>query len=406
MNNDYDIIIVGAGPGGCSCAYNLSGKGLRIAIIDKAVFPREKICGGALSPDVINQLNWIDPQLALRFHRSVPKKKINSLRIFAPDYNYLDIYIPDYQKSPLYTIKRIDFDKFYFDQIKNLPDVHIFQDHKVEEVKNLENEVILNTNKKSFKAKIVVGADGANSIVKRKLSGNKINKKHFSASVRQYFEGVENLNENEYIELHFYKEILPCYFWIFPLPNNQANVGLGMLSSDISKKKINLKEKLTDIIQNHPNIKSRFGNATPLSSIQGFGLPLGSGKVSVSGHRYLLIGDAASIIDPLTGEGIGNAIRSGRFAADHLIKAFEQNRFDTDFNKLYDQKLYNNIWNELRISNYMQKMLRYPKIINFIIKKANKNKSIRNLLTSGNKDLHKIITKPSFYLKLIFPDLL
>ena len=93
--------------------------------------------------------------------------------------------------------------------------------------------------------------------------------------------------------------------------DGKANVGIGMLSSHISQKKINLKVVLQKLIETHPQLKDRFINAKALESIKGFGLPLGSKKRRLSGDRYVLTGDAASLIDPFSGEGIGNAIRSG-----------------------------------------------------------------------------------------------
>ncbi len=160
------------------------------------------------------------------------------------------------------------------------------------------------------------------------------------AGVRQYYEGVDNYQTSATIELHFQKELLPGYFWIFLLPNNQWNVGLGIPSDEVSVNKINLKQKLNSILEHHPVIKERFKNAKPLEDVQGFGLPLGSRKVTCSGTRLLLLGDAASLIDPFSGEGIANAIRSGRIAADHLTRVFQEQRFDADFNKSYHKEIY------------------------------------------------------------------
>jgi menaquinone-9 beta-reductase len=138
--------------------------------------------------------------------------------------------------------------------------------------------------------------------------------------------------------------------------------------------------------------------------VKGYGLPLGSKKRTCSGDRFLLLGDAAGLIDPFTGEGIGNAIRSGRIAAAHLIKAFEQNRFDARFNTLYDEEIYSKMWKELKISRSMQHLLHYPKLVNFVFHKALKNQSVRSLLTSmlSDVDIKKELVKPSFYIKLIF----
>ncbi|HBY67892.1 MAG TPA: geranylgeranyl reductase, partial [Flavobacteriaceae bacterium] len=119
-----------------------------------------------------------------------------------------------------------------------------------------------------------------------------------------------------------------------------------------------LKQKFTELIENHPNLKSRFKNAKPLETIKGFGLRLGSKKKQLSGDHFLLLGDAANLIDPFTGEGIGNAIRSGRIAAEHIKKAFKERRFDADFNKKYDTNIYQAMWNELRVSKSLQNLLK------------------------------------------------
>lgn len=400
---EYDVVIVGAGPAGCTCAYQLAGKGIKVAIVEKEIFPRDKTCGDALSTDVVNQLHRIDPALAQQFKERVEKRTSRGIRFFSPNNKRLDIGLSD-DLSSSFIAKRIDFDNFYFDQVRHRPGIDVYVDCKVEEIEALENEIIVTTQKKKFSAKVVVGADGAYSIVTKKLTDHKVEKDHYCAGLRQYYENVSGFHQDDFIELHFYEGILPGYFWIFPLPNNQANVGLAMLSSEVIKQKVNLKEKLSDIIQHHPAVAPRFKNAKPLESIKGFGLPLGSKKRICSGHRFLLLGDAAGLIDPFTGEGIGNAIRSGRIAAAHLIKAFEQHRFDAEFNTAYDEEIYGKMWKELRIGRSMQQLLRYPKLVNFVFNKAIKNQSVRSLLTSmlGDVDIKKELLKPSFYIKLIF----
>lgn len=403
---DFDLIIVGAGPAGFACAYQLRNQDLKIAVIDQAIFPRDKICGDALSADVVNQLYRMNPVLGIEFESFHDKIDSHGVRFVSPNHAILDINYqnPNHGKAAGYISKRVDFDYFLFEKLQGQPNIQLFQGEKVLDIKSNPEGIKLKTDRRELNAQMVVGADGAHSIVNKKLGSIKVEKDHYCAGIRQYYSDVKGFHVNQHIELHFYNELLPGYFWIFPLPNGGANVGLGMLSSEVSKKKIDLKIALSDLIQSKPHLKDRFKNSRALEKPQGFGLPIGSKKRLISGDRFLLLGDAASLIDPFTGEGIGNALRSGRIAADHLKKSFEYQLFNADFHKQYDQMIYHKMWNELRISRQLQKLLRYPKLFNFVVKKANKNSSVRTLLTSmlDNVDLKKELVKPGFYVKLLF----
>ncbi len=402
----FDVVIVGAGPAGCTAAWMLSGKGLRIALLDKDTFPREKICGDAFGADVTKQFHLIDEGLTEKLQQFTNKVPSNGVRFFSPNNKLMDVdfAVPKDKFGGGFVAKRLDFDNFYFSEIHTLPDVEIFQGQQVIEVVSSPNKILLKTATSSFEASVALGADGAHSVLNKRLTENKVEKNHYCAGLRQYYSNVKGFHPQNHIELHFYKELLPGYFWIFPLPGNNANVGLGMLSSEVSRKKINLKEKLTELLKNHPNLTERFKDATPLENIQGYGLPLGSVKRSISGTRFLLLGDAAGLIDPFTGEGIANAIRSGRVAAAHVLKCFEQNSFNAEFNLQYDKEIYYKMWTEFRFGHSMQKLFRHPRIINFVVKKANKNKSVQLMLSAmlNNFDMKKELVKPSFYFKLFF----
>ncbi|MEQ8517977.1 MAG: geranylgeranyl reductase family protein [Cytophagales bacterium] len=403
-DNVYDVIIIGAGPSGTIASMLLSGKGLRIALLEKSVFPRDKICGDALSADVVNQLYKIDEYLGENFVKNVKKQNSAGVTFIAPNKKKLEIPFlnPLTPNSGGFISKRLDFDNFLFEQAASKSDIEIHQNIRILEIADEKEFISVRCADQHFKSKIVLGADGANSVVRKYLSKNKIERKHHSAGVRQYYENVKGFNDGKHIELHFYKELLPGYFWIFPLTENKANVGLGILSSTVAEKKINLRSKLKEIIESDPELRNRFSEAKPLEKVQGFGLPIGSKKRVISGNRYLLLGDAAALIDPFTGEGIGNAIRSARIATWHVQNCFRENKFDAKFNLNYDREIYKRMWNELRLGRSLQMLLKYPGLFNFIVNRAEKNESVRTLITSmlDDIDLKKELIKPSFYFKL------
>jgi hypothetical protein len=255
-------------------------------------------------------------------------------------------------------------------------------------------------------SKLVIGAEGDRSVVAKKLAGIKKENDHYCAGIRAYYDGVEGMHPNNFIELHFLEDMLPGYFWIFPLPNGQANIGAGMLSSSVSKKKVNLKEDMLKAIANNPTIKHRFKNAKLIGDIQGWGLPLGSKKRNLSGDGFLLVGDAGSLIDPFTGEGIGNALYSGMMAADFIAEAVKQNRYDAVFLKAYDEAFYARQWDELKLSHTMQKLCKYPWLFNLVVNKAHKNKTLRETISCmfEDLDLRAKLRNPLFYFKLLLND--
>ncbi len=325
MSDQYDVLICGAGPAGCTAALALGRSGLRVGLIDKEASHVEKVCGDAIPAYVPKVLNTIEPSYSETFADLTPKMKVNTCRIVSPGRKVLDLQYPEYG----YICQRTIFDNFLLGLVEGLPDVTILRDTGIRDVVINKDEAILVSRNEVLKARLVIGCDGAHSIIRRKLTAEKINLHHCSSAVRAYFTNVRDIPESTF-ELHFLKEYLPGYFWIFPLPGNRANVGLGMPSDIIIRNKINLRNEMLRIIDS-TYIKQRFSDAEISGEIRGYLLPLGSHKVTISGNRFMLCGDAASLIDPATGAGIGQAMVSGRYAGWHALKCFEKNDFTSLF---------------------------------------------------------------------------
>ena len=405
MEKKFDVLIVGAGPAGTAAAISLGNKGVSVALLDKAEFPRDKTCGDALSVDVINQLEMLSPELIDNFNAFAEKTPSFGVQIFSPDGNHVDIpFIYQEKKRCGFICKRFHFDNLLVQHAKTYANVRVIEGCDVNYVENKDNKINVHTTHGHFTAKIGVGADGAHSIVEKNLVNLKLDKNHFSAGLRVYYEGVSQFHPENFIELHFFKGILPGYVWVFPLPDNKANVGIGMLSSVISKRKVNLKQVLTRVLESHPEFEERFKDATPLESMKGFGLPLGSKRRVLSGERFLLTGDAASLIDPFTGEGIGNAIRSGRVAASHILKSFQVNDFSQTFNMQYDTEIYRRMGKEFTLSRRLQQLCKYPSLFNYVVRKANANKHVHDLLVDALAHVEKknTLIHPGFYYRLMF----
>ena len=402
---ECDIAIIGAGPAGCSAAIKLAASGLNIVIVDKARFPRDKICGDALSVDVVNQLAMLSKELSCEFKNMAEKTASHGVTIYSPNGKSVSIPFLNNGKAKCgYIVMRQNFDYLLFKEVKKYPNVQIIENKAISEI-NLEGDkVIIQGDDLLLKSKLVIGADGAYSIVNKHLGKIRVDKKHYSAGLRIYYENLRQFHPNNYIELYFFKDILPGYLWVFPLSNNRANVGIGMLSASISAKRIHLRAKLEELLATHPALKDRFSNARALETIRGFGLPLGSKKRPISGERFLLTGDAAGLIDPFSGEGIANAIRSGRVAAEHATKCFITQDFSASFNASYDQEIYSRMWKEFKISRSLQNLCTYSWLFNFLVGKAAQSAYLKKLLTDALAEVNvkKVLTRPCFYIRLLF----
>ena len=405
-------IIIGAGPAGAGTSFFLSKYGIPHIVIEKETFPRDKVCGDACSGKTALVINRANPDwLAEILNNGNSFLPSWGITFVAPNGKKLDIPFTANRtqetKAPGFTVPRLVFDNFLFQKMPS-PYCTIFQDAKVNSIDNEAGQVAVSMTHDGAEyvvtAPVIIGADGDKSIVRKKYLDENIAAKTSAVGLRAYYEGVSGMHRDNYIELHFLPEMLPGYLWIFPLPNGMANVGVGILSERIRKKKINLREQMLYAIKNNPQIAPRFANARLVDKIQGWGLPLGMERQPMSGDNFMLTGDAACLIDPFSGEGIGNALYSGMLAAAAIKQAAEQNNYSASFLKTaYDDVVYKRLGDELKISAALQRLCKYPWLFNFVVNKAYKSPSLRNTISCmfTDMDLRGQLSKPSFYLKIL-----
>ena len=173
--------------------------------------------------------------------------------------------------------------------------------------------------------------------------------------------------------------------------------------SDIKDQRINLKEMLTKAI-NSPAFKDRFADAEPLEKPIGWNLPVSSKRRTIHGNGFLLLGDAASLIDPFTGEGIGNALYSASTAIETAVAAGRAGDYSASFLRQYEDALWQTLGSELRLSTQLHRLVRSRSMTNFLVRKAARSTYVSDLICGmmANAVPRKHLINPLFYLKLLF----
>lgn len=404
--NEFDVIVVGSGPAGSSASFFCTKNKLKTLLLDKAVFPRDKTCGDAESGKTVGILKKMN---LWEEAKKLPHGTTYGVILSSPNGYAVEISYPenDGRKGEGMICPRKIFDDFLFQNSKKtvskciegftVTDV-IKKDEQVIGVKGIDTE----KNEKEFYAKIVIGADGANSVIATKLGLNKIDAKHQCIASRAYYDNVEGLTQN--IEIHFIESVLPGYFWIFPCGGKKANVGVGILTSDVKKKNKKVVQTMLDAIEKEPLFKERFKNAKRISEINGWTLPMASKKRKLTGNGFVLCGDAGSLIDPFTGEGMGNGMTSGFIAAEVIAEAIKENDLSEKKLSEYEKKLWNAIGEEVKTSYLLQRMGKIKPLLNFVIKKAATKKEVQEVISGmlANEEAKKEFYSPVFYLKHLF----
>jgi geranylgeranyl reductase family protein len=349
MDGLVDVAVVGAGPGGIAAAITAHDHGCSVICVDKASFPRDKTCGDGLTTGALRQLETLG--LTRAEFLDVGVARVHEAVLVSPSGRQVTLPLPTRDGLYAAVAARHDLDAALV-ALARRRGVDVREHCAIDDVAPRQDHVELRCGDGHTRtARHVIAADGHWSPVRRAVEPNTPRDLGEWHAVRQYFADVDD----DRLWVLFEADLLPGYAWVFPLPNGHANVGYGVLRAD-GRSGADLKE-LWPALLARPALRDVIGPAAhPTGPVRAWPIPTHYDPERLTDGRVLFVGDAAGVVDPMTGEGIAQALETGALAGQAVAAGGTPDVVAAR----YRQRVRRALGRDLRFASALQSLLRSP----------------------------------------------
>src|SRR5258706_1077410 len=306
-----DVVVVGGGPAGAAAAISIARAGREVVLVDKARFPRDKCCGDGLTTLALRELE----ALGLRPEVIASWTWVDAAWLRSPSGRTVELPLPSTRAWHAAIARRSELDAALVDLARH-EGAKVLDGHGVTAVDVSDPRVVelAIDGHVGLAANHVIAADGMWSPIKKALGLTEPGELGEWHAFRQYISGVTG-SAADRLWVWFEPELLPGYAWSFPLGGGTVNVGFGILRS-AGTPTGHMKTQWEQLLRREHIVAALGPNSTPESPHKAWPIPTHVDRAPLARGRVLFIGDAAAATDPLPGEGIGQALLSGRLAGE------------------------------------------------------------------------------------------
>ncbi|MHA2352537.1 MAG: geranylgeranyl reductase family protein [Candidatus Thorarchaeota archaeon] len=368
----YDVIVIGAGPGGATVSRSMANLGLQVCMIDKDTFPRDKPCGGGFSRTIIDEFAYLKPR-AHEFMKGIARVGV----LHSPNRRIVLEGSVD-----MAVALRTDFDNVLFEEAISAGVLSLAGIRAKKVIIKDDGVTVELAGGKSVQGKVVIGADGVTSMVARETQ---LNRRWPSSSITacrvcEVPTSTQDILDRytEDLKYHFFTNLggQPGYGWIFP-KHETINIGLGIVGTHASGL-LNMFEAFVRFLIRSDLLPDR----SDLSTAKGGLVPTGGPIKQTVANRCVLLGDSAGHVSPLTGVGISYAMRAARYAAHVVANALENDMLDAVTLSKYQRLWQSNFGDDFRNQLIAQKLFTGP-FTDLLFHIGSKDKKIQDMVSES-----------------------